>query len=250
MNKNTTDRRGNEEESQEAGFPSARFEPNTTMFSPAGVVTYAYGPQAAGCVPYWMVAATAATSAAAAGGRSPLAGGQVPAGVQSESPARIPVASNSTYPPSAAAYHDLLKRTAQLNDLLYPSVIPLPGTLTADNTSPTAVRGSGPQGLRSNQDMPKIIQEPSDQRAGRDLKSPELSSLRRSCHPLSPSAVKSKDLKFGIDRILHPSQSSDSSKGKQHTMWAAFPKVDTLHTHRGFLFTPNTMFFSQRVSLL
>ena len=200
------------------------------MFSPTGVVTYAYGPQAAGCVPYWMVAATAATSAAAGGGRSPLAGGQVPGGVQPDSPARIPVASNSTYPPSAAAYHDLLKRTTQLNELLYPSVIPLPGTLTADNASPTAVRGSGPQGLRPNQDMPRTIHEPSDQRTGRDLKSPELSSLRRSGHPLSPSAVKSKDLKFGIDRILHPSRSNDdSSKGKQQGLCAASNSSGTTH---------------------
>ena len=205
------------------------------MFSPTGVVTYAYGPQAAGCVPYWMVAATAATSAAVTGGRPPLAGGQVPGGVQPESPTRIPVAPNSTYPQSAAAYQDLLKRTAQLNDLLYPSVIPLPGTLTADNASPTAVRGSGPQGLRSNQDMPRNIQEPSGQRAGRDLKSPELSPLRRSCHPLSPSAVKSKDLKFGIDRILHPSRSNDSSKGKQQRKYSAFPEVDTLHTKNNVL---------------
>ena len=222
MDKNNTGRRQNPEQSQEAGLVSVRFEPNrhTTMFSPTGVVTYAYGPQAAGCVPYWMVAATAAAS----GGRSPIAGGQVPVGVQPDSPARITVASNSTYAPSAAAYHDLLKRTAQLNDLLYPSVIPLPGTLTADNTSPTAVRGSGPQGLRSNQDMPRTIQEPSGQR---DLKSPELSPLRRSGHPLSPSAVKSKDLKFGIDRILHRSRpNEDPSKGKQQAQLPLETKND------------------------
>ena len=148
----------------------------------------------------------------------------MPGGVQPGSPARIPVVSNSTYAPSAAAYHDLLKRTAQLNDLLYPSVIPLPGTLTADNTSPTAVRGSGPPGLRSNQDMPRTIQEPSDQR---DLKSPELSSLHRSGHPLSPSAVKSKDLKFGIDRILHRSRpNEDPSKGKQQAQLPLETKND------------------------
>ena len=184
------------------------------MFSPAGVVAYAYGPQATGCVPYWMVAETASSSPSR--GRSPLTGGQVPYSVPPESPTRVPTGANPSYPASAAAYHDLLKRTVQLNDLLYPSVVPLPGTLTTDNTSPTSAARHSQQSLRHKQDTLRTAQDPSPYRASQDRRSPGVSPLHGHGHPLSPTVVHSKDLKFGIDRILHPSRKSeDSSKGKR-----------------------------------
>ena len=184
------------------------------MFSPAGVVAYAYGPQTTGCVPHWMVAATSG-----AGGRSALTGGQVPSGMPPGSPTRT--GTNSSYPPSAAAYHDLLKRTVKLNELFHPSVIPLPGTLTAENTSPTSgARHAAQQNLRSKQDTPRFALDASSLQAGQDRRSTGVSTPHGHGHALSPTAVQSKDLKFGIDQILHPSRArSDSPKGKP------FPQV-------------------------
>ena len=150
------------------------------MYSPAGLV---YGPQAGGFLPYWMLAAS-----------SGLPGGRPVATVGAEEPGSPPRGHGGPrVPSSVGAYQDLLKRTAHLNHLLYPSVIPLPGTLTASESSctPASFRGSAMRGKDHHQ-------EPSAQ----------------SC-PMSPTAVRSKDLKFGIDRIL---QASDqASKGKAET---------------------------------
>ncbi len=172
------------------------------MFTPAGAVSYAYGPQSAGCVPYWMLAAAAAGGSPAAARVALQAAPRGPSpGDTAASPARAPAA--PYLPSSAAAYQDLLKRTAQLNELLYPSVIPLPGTFSANDPS-SALRGSvlhsfGPEPCVTDPRTP-----------GKNL-SPH--------GPLSPTAVKSRDLKFGIDRILLPSPGSEhsSSKGNENT---------------------------------
>ena len=119
---------------------------------------------------------------------------------------RVRADQNPAY--SAVAYYEFLKRSMAYAEL-YPSVIPLPGTLTAQgpagsspgipNARPTiqhtnpAVEESGqheriPSG--SGEIVPKQVQ----------IINPEQG------HPLSPNSVKSRDLKFGIDRILHPAE--------------------------------------------
>ncbi len=91
-----------------------------------------------------------------------------------EGPAASAAAAIANNPYAAAVYSEAIKRTSfYISDILYPSVIPLPGTL------PSHLAGLGTGSGRS---MPYLKESP-------------IST------PTSPP-VKSKDLKFGIDRIL------------------------------------------------
>lgn len=83
--------------------------------------------------------------------------------------------------PYQLAYTEALKRTSfYIADLLHPTVVPLPGTLTAGPRPPSPREGT-----------------PATSR------------------PSRPAPIRSQDLKFGIDRILTHSENSSDNAGKQ-----------------------------------
>ena len=98
----------------------------------------------------------------------------------------------------AAAYSDAIKRTSSffITDILYPSIIPLPGTLP---------HGSPPRATPRTPTSPHSPSTGPDSNHRLTPTSPpchhDNTSRDRSRLP-SPPPVKSKDLKFGIDRIL------------------------------------------------
>ena len=102
-----------------------------------------------------------------------------------------------------------------ISDILYPSVIPLPGTLPTSTTvsavTPSSHRPRETSPLSSAGSSPALATEVSGRLSPR---SPEGRGRVRVLHPLPLRLppVKSKDLKFGIDTILGSGQSVKSEK--------------------------------------
>ncbi len=113
---------------------------------------------------------------------------------------------NTAY--SAVAYYEFLKRSMAYAEL-YPSVIPLPGTLTAQGPagSSPGVTTARPAAHHTNPTTAESGQhERNPSGSGENLFPQGPKGNPEQGHPLSPNSVKSRDLKFGIDRILHPAE--------------------------------------------
>lgn len=95
-----------------------------------------------------------------------------------------------------------------ISDILYPSVIPLPGTLphsppTSSSSSPCSP--TSPSSSHRGSSSPPPSQRQRDQTA-----------RRASVIVLQPEITRSRDLKFGIDRILNQGNQASTEKDAHH----------------------------------
>lgn len=118
-------------------------------------------------------------------------------------------------PPSL--YSDPLNKRPSfyISDILYPSVIPLAGTLP---NSPSVGSGGvvGSSGSSSSSQK-KEGYSPGTRSLTPSSTPKDLTVSRSSAVLLPPPPVKSQDLKFGIDRILNGSTKDVKREGKKAT---------------------------------